>query len=405
MSRPQEEVPNLSKSRNIANRLANALTKFAGGEAAAGVLLMLAAATAMLLANSPWAATYHAAFHAPLPWTPIAALEDGHDWINDALMALFFFAAGLEIKRELLDGELSSPARRRLPVLAAAAGMSVPAALFLIFGGSDVSLRAGWAIPAATDIAFALGVLALLGRRAPASLRLFLLTVAIVDDVGAVAIIALVYTAGVSMIWLAAALACLGAMVALNRLRAGNGWAFAALATLVWYCTLNSGVHPTVAAVAAAFAIPLGLDRKGGSLLLRMEHALVPWNAYLIVPLFGFANAGTSLTSAGPDGLLSPLPLAIAAGLFIGKQTGILGAIYAAERLGFAQRPAGTSWAQLWGMAALCGIGFTMSLFIAALAFPDRPDLIEQAKLGVLAGSLASAILGYAILRLAGRRV
>ena len=365
---------------------------------------MLAAAAAMLLANSPWAATYHAAFHSPLPWTPIAALATGHDWINDALMALFFFAAGLEIKRELVDGELSSPARRRLPVLAAAAGMAVPAALFLIFGGSDVSLRAGWAIPAATDIAFALGVLALVGRRAPASLRLFLLTVAIVDDVGAVAIIALIYTASVSLIWLAAALACLGAMIALNRLRAGNGWAFAALATLVWYCTLNSGVHPTVAAVAAAFAIPLGLDRKGDSLLLRLEHALAPWNAYLIVPLFGFANAGTSLTSAGPGGLLSPLPLAVAAGLFIGKQTGILGAIYAAERLGFAQRPAGASWVQLWGMAALCGIGFTISLFIAALAFPDRPDLVEQAKLGVLAGSFASAMLGFAILRLAGRR-
>jgi Na+:H+ antiporter, NhaA family len=400
---PEQEFSNLPTRRHIANRLATSLRDFTGGEAAAGLLLMLAAATALLLANSPWAGAYHAAFHAPLPWTPIPALANGHDWINDAAMALFFFAAGLEIKRELVDGELSSPAKRRLPVLAAACGMAVPALVYLAAGGGSSTLRAGWAIPAATDIAFALGVLALLGRRAPASLRVFLLTVAIADDLGAVAIIALVYTAGVSMAWLAGGLVCLGAMAVLGRLKLGNGWTFAALAVLVWYCTLHSGVHPTVAAVAAAFAVPLGLDRKGGSLLLRMEHALVPWNGFVIVPLFGFANAGTSLTAIGPGGLLAPLPLAIAAGLFAGKQAGILGAIFAAEKLGFARRPAGTSWAQLWGMAMLCGIGFTMSLFIAALAFPAQPELVEQAKLGVLAGSLASALLGYTVLRLASR--
>ena len=296
----------MQQPRHTANRLAAALRRLAGGEAAAGVLLMAAAALALLLANSPAADFYHNAFHRPLPWTPIARLANLHGWINDALMALFFFAVGLEIKREVLDGELSSPAKRRLPVLAAAAGMAVPALVYLAVSGGDPALRAGWAIPAATDIAFAVGVLALLGNRAPRSLRLLLLTIAIVDDIGAVAIIALVYTASIAPIWLGAALACLAAMLALGRMKIGNGWTFAALAMLAWYCTLHSGVHATVAGVAAALAIPLRLDSKGDSLLLRMEHALTPWVAYLILPLFGLANAGAHLAGVGVDGLARP---------------------------------------------------------------------------------------------------
>jgi NhaA family Na+:H+ antiporter len=281
--------------------------------------------------------------------------------------------------------------------------MVLPALLYLVLGGSGRGLRSGWAIPAATDIAFALGVLALLGKRAPPSLRLFLLAVAIADDLGAVVIIAVVYTSGVALGWLALALAFLAAMVLLNRLHRGNGWAFTALALGLWYCTLHSGVHATIAGVAAAFAIPMRLDRHGDSLLLRMEHALAPWTAYLVVPLFGFANAGTSLHGAGLAALLAPLPLAIAGGLFIGKQVGILGAVWLADRSGYAVRPAGAGWLQLWGMAVLCGIGFTMSLFIAALAFPMAPGLVEQAKLGILGGSLLSALVGFAILRLSGR--
>ena len=394
----------MPRNRPIANRIAAALRRAVGGEAAAGLLLMAAAALALLLANSPAADFYHNAFHRPLPWTPIARLANLHDWINDALMALFFFAVGLEIKREVLDGELSSPAKRRLPVLAAAAGMAVPALVYLAVSGGDPALRAGWAIPAATDIAFAIGVLALLGKRAPPSLRLLLLTIAIVDDIGAVAIIALVYTKGIALPWLGAALASLAAMVVLGRLRLANGWVFAALAALTWYCTLHSGIHATVAGVATALAIPLRLDGKGDSLLLRMEHAMTPWVAYLILPLFGLANAGAHLAGAGVEALLAPLPLAVAAGLVLGKQLGIFGAIWAACRLGLAQRPEGASWTQLWGMALLCGIGFTMSLFIAALAFPASPYLVEEARLGVLAGSLVSAVLGFVVLRVAGRR-
>jgi NhaA family Na+:H+ antiporter len=364
---------------------------------AAGILLMVVAGVAVVLANSPFATAYHGVFHHPLGWTPVAKLDTWHLWINDGLMALFFFVVGLEIKREVLDGELSTPAKRRLPVFAAIAGMAVPAAVYLLAGGNP----RGWAIPAATDIAFALGVLGLLGSRAPKSLRLFLLTVAIVDDLGAVVIIALFYTTGLKLGWLAIAGAILAAMLLLNRQGVSKTSPYALLTLALWYAVLHSGVHATIAGVAAALTIPLRLDRGGDSLLLRLEHALVPWSGFLVVPLFGFANAGVAL--GGGASLGAALPAAIALGLFIGKQVGIFGAIWIADRSGFAPRPDGASWVQLWGMALLCGIGFTMSLFIAALAFPADPALVEEAKLGVLAGSLASALLGFAILRLAPR--
>jgi NhaA family Na+:H+ antiporter len=356
---------------------------------------MLVAGAAVVLANSPLAAAYHDFFHHPLGWTPVAKLGTWHLWINDGLMALFFFVVGLEIKREVLDGELSTPAKRRLPVLAAMAGMALPAAVYLLAGGNP----RGWAIPAATDIAFALGVLGLLGSRVPRSLRLFLLTVAIADDLGAVVIIALVYTTGLKLGWLALAGVVLAAMALLNRFGVGKASPYVLLALALWYGVLHSGVHATIAGVAAALTIPLKLDRSGDSLLLRLEHALVPWSGFLVVPLFGFANAGVAL--GGGASLGAALPAAIALGLLIGKQIGIFGAIWIADRSGFAPRPAGASWVQLWGMAVLCGIGFTMSLFIAALAFPADPALVEEAKLGVLAGSLGSALLGFAILRLA----
>ena len=363
---------------------------------------MAAAALALIAANSGLAAPYHDLFHHNLPWSPVAKLSTLHLWINDALMAVFFFTVGLEIKREVVHGELSNAARRRMPVIAALAGMAAPAAVYLLVSGGHPELVRGWAIPAATDIAFAMGVLALLGRGIPPSLRLFLLTVAIVDDIGAVAVIALFYSSGLSLEWLGASAAILATMIAINRFRVRAVTPYLALALALWLAVLHSGVHATVAGVLAAFTVPMALDKHGDSALLRLEHLLVGPTAYLIVPLFGFANAGVSIGSM--ESLLAPLPLAIACGLFIGKQAGILGSIALAERLGIAHRPKGTSWTQVWGMALLCGIGFTMSLFIAALAFPAHPELAEAAKLGILGGSLLSALAGFAILRLAQGR-
>lgn len=380
-------------------RFASRLSHLFRGEAGAGIFLILVACAAMAAANSPLAQTYHDLFHGALAWTPIPKLNTLHLWINDALMALFFFVVGLEIKREVMDGELSNPQRRRLPVLAAAAGMASPALIYFLIAGSTPDLRPGWAIPAATDIAFALGVLALVGRRAPPSLRLFLLTVAIVDDLGAVAIIALFYTGTLKLGWLLLAAGFLAALGLLNRSGTDRPWPFVLFGVLLWFAVLNSGVHATVAGVLAAMTVPIKLNRHGDSLLLRMEHAMAPVSAYFIVPLFGFANAGVELGALSFADLASPLPLGIALGLFLGKQAGILGTMWAANRTGFATLPSGASWPQLWGMALLCGIGFTMSLFIAQLGFPASPLLVEEAKLGVLLGSLASALAGFLVLR------
>lgn len=377
--------------------------RLARGEAGAGLLLIVAAALALGLANSPIAHRYHGVFHGALPFSPIPKLATLDLWINDALMAVFFFVVGLEIKREVLDGELASAARRRLPVLVALAGMAVPALVYLAVARGTPGLGPGWAVPAATDIAFALGVLALAGKRVPPSLRLLLLTVAIVDDLGAVAIIALAYTPSLAPGWLAAAAGILAVMALLGRRGVDRWWPYALLGAMLWYAVLCSGVHATVAGVLAAFTIPLKPGRRhGDSLLLRFEHGLAPWSAYLIVPLFGFANAGVTLGGMGTGTALAPLPLAVGAGLFLGKQAGVLGALAAARLTGFAQLPAGASWPQLWGLAALCGIGFTMSLFIATLAFPSAPELVEEAKLGILGGSALSALLGYGLLRLSG---
>jgi len=378
------------------------MLRLAHGEAGAGLLLIGAAAAALALANSPLAHRYHDLFHAPLPFTPIAKLATLDLWINDALMAVFFFVVGLEIKREVLDGELASAARRRLPVLVAVAGMAVPALVYLAIAGGLPGLGAGWAIPAATDIAFAVGVLALVGKRVPPSLRLLLLTVAIVDDLGAVAVIAVAYTPSLAPAWLAAAAAILALMAVLGRRGVDQRWPYLLLGALLWYAVLCSGVHATVAGVLAAFTVPLRPGRRhGDSLLLRFEHGLAPWSAYLIVPLFGFANAGVTLGGAAIAAGLAPLPLAVGAGLFAGKQLGVLGALALARITGFAALPEGATWPQLWGLSALCGIGFTMSLFIATLAFPGAPELVEEAKIGILGGSALSALLGYALLKLA----
>ena len=367
-----------------------------------GILLIAVAIAAMVIANSGVAGPYFELFNGYLWSKESFYLNTLHLWINDGLMVIFFFVVGLEVKRELIAGNLSDPQQRNLPVIAAIAGMAVPILVFLAVTDGAEQYRAGMAIPAATDIAFAMGVIGLLGTRVPSSLRLFLLTVAIVDDIGAVAIIAIFYS-DPKMVWLIVSLAVLVGMFAMNRFGVSRMWPFAIATIVLWYCVLNSGVHATIAGVLAAFTIPMR-TKDGKSMLENVEHSLVPWSAYLVVPIFGFANAGVSLEGLGFDALLDPLPLAIAAGLVIGKQLGIFTAVWASVKLGVVAKPAGCTWAEVWGVSILCGIGFTMSLFIGELAFPGSGEvarlLRDEAKIGILLGSLISAVVGYGILRM-----
>ncbi|MGR4892943.1 Na+/H+ antiporter NhaA [Sphingopyxis sp. LARHCG72] len=385
----------------------SALRDFLESESAGGMLLIFAAILAMIVANSPLGTLYHDAIHAETG--PVLTDKLGpmtvHLWINDGLMAIFFLLVGLEIKREFVDGRLASWDRRRLPFIAAAAGMAVPAILYLGFAGGTPGLAQGWAIPAATDIAFAMGVLALLGKRAPTSLKLFLVTVAIVDDMGAIAIIALFYTAKINLVALAAAAVILGIMFVMGRMRVRSLPLYLLMFAFLWYAMLLSGVHATIAGVLAAMAIPFdrtpGAPDSATSPLHRLEHGLHPWVAFAIVPLFGFANAGVDIRGLGIDQLFAPLPLGIAAGLFLGKQIGIFGSVWLSVKLGIAGKLRGATWLQIYGVAMLCGIGFTMSLFIGGLAFPGNALLVEEAKIGILMGSLAAALTGFAVLRFA----
>lgn len=366
----------------------------------AGLLLIAAAAIAVLAGNGPFAALYQDLLHLKFgPVLPRVGQMELHHWIADGLMALFFLLVGLEVKREWYIGRLSTPADRRLPILAAAAGMAVPALVYLAVVGDNAELRAGWAIPAATDIAFAIGVVAILGRRVPASIKLLLVTIAVVDDIGAVIIIALFYTGDLNVTALAAALALAGGMGAMGQFGVRRLWPFLVGFALLWLLMLASGVHPTIAGVLTALTIPLARSEQR-SPLKRLEHGIHPWVMFGVVPLFGFSSAGVDV-SDGLGGLARPLPLAILAGLFFGKQIGIFGAIWLAERLGIANRPDGAQWRQIYGASLLCGIGFTMSLFIGALAFPGASMLVDEAKAGILAGSLISAVAGYLVLRFA----
>ncbi|MEP0390792.1 MAG: Na+/H+ antiporter NhaA [Erythrobacter sp.] len=392
---------NISNTSNPLRRVFAPVRALFVGDASAGILLILVAAAAMLAANSAFSDEYDALINGKFAWYPHPKLSSLHYIVNDGLMTIFFFVVGLEVKREMIQGQLASPAARRLPMLAAAAGMAVPAIVFMLVSGGG-ELTRGWAIPAATDIAFAMGILGILGSRVPASLRLFLLTVAIVDDIGAVLVIALFYTEIESMtsflMWMGASGAVLAAMAGLNHKNVSVFWPYILLAVVLWFCVLNTGIHATIAGVLAALTIPLH-RKDGNSMLEKLEHDLAPWSAYLIVPVFGFANAGVSLAGMGPEALLAPLPLAIAAGLVVGKQLGIFTTVYIADKTGFAARPANASWAEIWGISILCGIGFTMSLFIGLLAFQDQA-MIDSAKIGILAGSAVSAVLGYIVLRL-----
>jgi len=366
-------------------------------EKLAGLLLMAAAAAALLVANSPLAHSYHEILETKLgPAMPRFGIMSVHYWIADGLMAVFFLLVGLEVKREWYDGQLATRAQRRLPIIAAAAGMAVPALLYLTVVGFDPALIRGWAIPSATDIAFAIGILALLGSRANPAIKLLLVTIAIVDDIGAVLIIALVYTANLDGTAIAYAVGVLAAMGAMNVFGVRRLWPYLIGFALLWLAMLASGVHATIAGVLAALAIPLG-QGEDHSPLKRLEHAIHPWVMFGVVPLFGLASAGVELT--GVSSLIEPLPLAIMAGLFFGKQIGVFGAIWIADRTGVAPRPQFARWAELYGASLLCGVGFTMSLFIGALAFPTSPETVEAAKIGTLAGSLLAAICGWVVLR------
>jgi NhaA family Na+:H+ antiporter len=375
------------------------LRAFLDNEATGGLVLMAVAVLALVVANSPLASGYVTTLK-----TDVLGLSVLH-WINDGLMAVFFLLVGLEIKREMLDGQLSTWPRRVLPGIAALGGMAVPALVYMgVNAGTPETLR-GWAIPAATDIAFALGVLALLGKRVPPSLKIFLTALAILDDLGAVIIIAVFYTSDLSLSMLAGAGLCLAALLALNRFGAVVLAPYLVLGAVLWFFVLQSGIHATLAGVALALTIPMrrtpGRPEATDSPLHKLEHALHPWVAFAIVPVFGFANAGVSFEGLAPVILLDPVPLGIALGLFLGKQVGVFAFAWAAIRTGFADVPANATPAQCYGVAVLCGIGFTMSLFIGALAFPNRPELVDETKLGVLAGSALSAVLGYVVLRLA----
>jgi Na+:H+ antiporter, NhaA family len=375
----------LTKPRSV-------LREFIGSESLGGVVLIGAALLAMVIANGGGADQYRA-----LLGQDIGPLSVKH-WINDGLMALFFLLVGLEIKREFVDGHLASWADRRLPIIAAVTGMIVPALVYLSLIKGDGHLARGWAIPAATDIAFAMAVLALLGKRIPTSLKLFLTTVAIVDDMGAVAVIALAYTDAISGPWLLAALLVLAGLFALNRAGVRAIIPYAIGFVLLWLALHQSGVHATVAGVLTAMAVPVRVTPAApdaeDSTLHKMEHGLQKPVAFIIVPLFGLANAGVSLS--GVD-LVSSLSLAVALGLFAGKQIGIFASVYVSVRLGLAARPAGASWGQVYGVALLCGIGFTMSLFIGGLAFSGAGET-DAVKIGVLGGSILSALAGAVVL-------
>jgi len=377
----------------------SALRAFLNNEASGGLVLMGAAALALVVANSPASGSYFAALH-----SHVLGLSVLH-WINDALMAVFFLLVGLEIKREMLDGRLSTWPRRALPGIAALGGMIVPALIYLAFNAGPDGQTRGWAIPAATDIAFALGVLSLLGPRVPISLKVFLTALAILDDLGAVLIIAVFYTGDLNLYALGGAVFVLVLLQGLNRAGFADLRPYLLLGVVLWVLVLLSGVHATLAGVALALMIPLraspGKPEDTTSPLHRLEHALQPWVAFLIVPVFGFANAGVSFAGMSVASLLNPVPLGVALGLFAGKQLGVFAFSWVAIRMDWADLPANATWAQFYGVALLCGIGFTMSLFIGLLAFPTSAELQDATKLGVLLGSVLSGAVGAALLCLA----
>lgn len=362
---------------------------------AGGIVLMLSAILGLLIANSPLSEYYFNILS-----SYIAGLSILH-WINDALMAIFFLYVGLELKREFISGELATNSQRILPGLAAFAGLAVPAVIYFLFNKHDATAVSGWAIPTATDIAFALGIVALLGSRVPLSLKIFLTALAIIDDLAAILIIAVFYSSELNLLYLLGALGALLVLIFFNIKGITNAFCYIVVGIILWFLVLQSGIHATLAGVVLAMTIPLNnvkTNNKGETPLIAWEHALSNWVGFLIIPLFGLANAGVSFAGLELSMLTHPIVLGVAFGLFFGKQIGIFGMVFLGEKLGIFKRPSGATWLQVYGIALLCGIGFTMSLFISMLAFIS-PELQDISKIGVFLGSLVSGILGYLLLR------
>jgi len=376
-------------------------------ESAGGIVLMAAAALALLAANTGAAGLYAYFIDTPVE-VRVGGLQIAKPlflWVNDGLMAIFFFLVGLELKREFLEGELSRPANVLLPALGAVGGMVVPVGVFVFLNHDDPVAMQGWAIPAATDIAFALGILTLLGSRVPLSLKVFLVSLAIFDDLGAIVIIAIFYSAELSTAALAVAGVCLAALTVLNRRGVMSISSYVLVGIIMWIAVLKSGVHATLAGVALAAFIPMrDPDNKGYSPLLELEHDLHQVVALGVLPMFAFVNAGIDLGGVSFDSLLHPVPMGIAAGLFVGKQVGIYLFCLIAIKLGLARLPDGANWGGLYGVSILCGVGFTMSLFVGSLAFENTvidPGMVFDERLGIILGSLLSGIMGYIVLHFA----
>ncbi|WP_229515349.1 Na+/H+ antiporter NhaA [Paraburkholderia terrae] len=389
---------------NAVRKTTERISDFLRLESAGGLLLAASAVLALICSNTPLRVAYDELLKIPVEvrFGSFALAKPLLLWINDGLMAIFFLLIGLEVKREVVEGELSTPAQIVLPVVGGVGGMLVPALLFVITNRDSGALN-GWAIPTATDIAFALGILSLLGDRVPLSLKVFLTAVAIADDLGAIVIIALFYTADLSLSMLIFSAIPIALLVALNLLKVTRIAPYMIVGVILWVLVLKSGVHATLAGVAAAFAVPLkATDAEGHAPLHRLEHNLHPWVAFAILPIFAFANAGVSFAGITFAAFSDPLTLGIAVGLFVGKSVGVCGACGALIGLGAARLPDGASWPQFAGVAALCGVGFTMSLFIGSLAF-EGPEYFTPIRLGVIAGSLLSGIMGYLLLRFAPR--
>jgi NhaA family Na+:H+ antiporter len=424
-----------ASDKPLARLVARPVREFLRVEAAGSILLLIAAAAALLWANSPWSASYDALWHAHLTLDigPLHLDESLQHWVNDALMVIFFFVVGLEIKYELVNGDLRDPRTAALPIVAAVGGMVVPAGIYLALNPPGSAGSAGWGIPMATDIAFAVGVLGVLGRRIPSAARLFLLTLAIVDDIGAILVIAVFYTSDLSLTWLAIALALLGLMVVARALRIWSTLAYAVLGVGVWFALLESGVHATLAGVAIGLLAPatpllkeevarefaaraladrhLDADelhrlrfllQESVSVVERLTSALHPVSAYVVLPVFALANAGVELGAIG-EVLTEPVGLGIVLGLVLGKPIGIVATSFVAVRLGVAKLPEDTSWPMVAGLGAVAGIGFTVSIFIAGLSFPGADLLTAEAKIAILLASLIAAVVGVALLLAATR--
>lgn len=379
------------------------IKKFFEYDGASGILLMVATVAALILMNTPLGHFYEEALHTYIGFEigPVDLKNSIHHWINDGLMAVFFLVVGLEIKRELLEGSLKDPKVAILPVIAALGGVILPAGIFAALNHSHPETSVGWGIPMATDIAFAVGVLSILGRRVPSELKVLLLSLAVIDDLIAIMVIAIFYTANISFIALGIGAIALAALITLNKMNVRHLTPYLIIGFILWVAVLQSGVHATIAGVALAFCIPINITKgeKHYSPLKKLEHALYAWAAFLIMPIFAFANAGFSLQNVTMDMLLQPLSLGIFLGLFVGKQVGVFSFIFLTDKFGWIKKPSNIRWVQIYGLALVTGIGFTVSLFIGNLAFENAPVYLTEVRISVLLGSMLSAILGYMVLR------